>query len=119
VCVSTSSTGNGAVNSISVMCIQLVVCFCSYSCVVVVMSISNSRCVFGCIICIAGYRCVAKLSSSACVADCNSLCCLLAFVPVQPVIGGNLAMLGMTDRMVGRDLEWLGEEEYAEPNEKD
>jgi len=44
---------------------------------------------------------------------------LLAFVPVQPVIGGNLAMLGMTDRMVGRDLEWLGEEEYAEPYEED
>jgi hypothetical protein len=25
----------------------------------------------------------------------------------------------MTDRMVGRDLEWLGEEEYAEPYEED
>jgi hypothetical protein len=42
-----------------------------------------------------------------------------AITPVWPVIGGDLAILGMTERMVGRNLEWLGEEEYAEPYEYD
>ena len=42
-----------------------------------------------------------------------------AITPVRPVIGGDLAILGMTERMVGRDLECLGEEECAEPYEDD